>query len=385
MASRGFLVRYHRELKSQQWSSVNDDGYIIEHLTWHMEKGNREDWIHEQLWEQDVERQNAWYHVRERDGGGGFGSDVARAWRLSERIIGDSESTISGTSSKSNVCVVRYMLMSASLASLSANLPPWLAGQLVRRGLWSAATALAAAHLQKGTEDLYPALGGIAAYLDEDLSEVALGQAREEPVGGQRTTALMILGMRFPRAPRADILLEAIAASSDAGDADDQAQFLAELREVMSSDVGVEVKDAIVDRAAEIFSEITDPMNFARLAAAIVRDLEVEDQEQTVKETLRVVRLILKEMSAGWISGTEGDLASVVRSISPYLAARTRRRIVDAAREAVDRIDQPSLAGLCALGSRTRCNRTAPSHASKRCEEMYPRGGCQKTRECNYW
>jgi hypothetical protein len=339
---RELLVRYHRELKDQQWSSVNDDGYIIEHLTWHMEKGDREDWIHELLWQQDVERRNAWYHVRERDGGGGFGSDVARAWRLSERVIGDSETTIPGTSGNPSVYVVRYMSMSASLASLSANLPPWLAGQLVRHGLWGAAAALAAARLQKGTQDLYSALAGIAAYLDENLSEVALTLAREEPVGGQRTTALMSLGLRLPRAPRADVLLEAIAASSDAGGVDDQAGFLAELREFMSPDVGVEVKDAIVARAAEILPEITDPMIFAQLVAAIVKDLEAEDQEQAVKETLRVVRLILNAMNAGRISGSEGEMASVVRSISPYLAARTRRRIVDATRQAVDRVHQPS-------------------------------------------
>ncbi|WP_322014449.1 ATP-binding protein [Paraburkholderia sp. J12] len=83
-----------------------------------------------------------WYAARKRQGEiGGFLTDVRRAWRLAERLNADLSTDCIRADAIGLQC--RYALISASINSLAANVPPQLMLEALRKNLRSAPYALA--------------------------------------------------------------------------------------------------------------------------------------------------------------------------------------------------------------------------------------------------
>ena len=80
-----FLDQYRIGTPPTPWHEVADDGYLYDHLIWHLENAGRSEDIHELLWAEDAAGKNGWYEARERLGQtSGYLADLERARRLAD-------------------------------------------------------------------------------------------------------------------------------------------------------------------------------------------------------------------------------------------------------------------------------------------------------------
>ena len=86
-ANNFLLNRYQSKTqKKGLWHTLENDAYIHNHLTWHMEKAERVEDIHKLLSEENENGNNGWYEALESLGlNAVFIEDVIRAWSLSEK------------------------------------------------------------------------------------------------------------------------------------------------------------------------------------------------------------------------------------------------------------------------------------------------------------
>ncbi|WP_250566006.1 AAA-like domain-containing protein, partial [Adonisia turfae] len=131
------LNRYRAKTKNGQWHTLEDDGYIYAHLTWHMEQAKQPQEIHRLLQVNNDQGRNGWYEACDAIGKpAGFVNDLGRAWQLAIDAYEDNPSA-------SVTLVFRYALIRASINSLASNVPAELIGALVEKGVWQAAQGLA--------------------------------------------------------------------------------------------------------------------------------------------------------------------------------------------------------------------------------------------------
>jgi hypothetical protein len=113
------LIEEYRRVDPVLWTIPND-GYLHNHLSWHLLQGGMTDELHHLLAE-EVNDKNAWYSAR----GGqldGYLDDLQRA-----------ASQAAGLPAKQ----ARYAMMQSSVASLGSNVPLVLLTELVKREIWS--------------------------------------------------------------------------------------------------------------------------------------------------------------------------------------------------------------------------------------------------------
>jgi len=129
-----FLTRYQDLTQDDLWHTLPDDGYIHQHLTWHMEQAGWEDEIHALLREETAEEGSGWFEAREALGQtAGYLADVAQAWWLAE--------------AEWNIGLqCRYALITASINSLAGRLSPVLLAALIQERVWTPSQALAYVH-----------------------------------------------------------------------------------------------------------------------------------------------------------------------------------------------------------------------------------------------
>jgi hypothetical protein len=136
------LERYQKKTQNGKWHTLPDDGYIHNHLLWHMKRAGLNGEIHSVLYEENTDGKNAWYHVREKLGQtSGYVEDISRAWQLAEDSSKDNIDN--GQKAHTLDLEIRYALITASINSISANIPIRLLLQLVENGIWTDAQSLA--------------------------------------------------------------------------------------------------------------------------------------------------------------------------------------------------------------------------------------------------
>jgi hypothetical protein len=147
-AHRELLGAYQRCNTTGHWHTVVPDGYIHDHLAWHLEKGEGPEAVFALLGEETSEGRNGWFEACSRQGRlAGYANDVARAWGLAEQL-GEA-----GGHARSGSLAGRYALITATLGSLASNLPPEMLAALAREGVWPLEQALAHARRQPDPRD----------------------------------------------------------------------------------------------------------------------------------------------------------------------------------------------------------------------------------------
>ena len=137
--------------------------------------------------------ENFWYRAQEREGNTtAFITDVARGWRLAESA---SVAEIgSGNTSPSIALEVRYALISSSINTIGANIPPMVLSRLVETGVWTETQGLTYADRIPDLTRRSEALAAIAKNLADDSKELALGRALDAALAikdeGTRSAAL---------------------------------------------------------------------------------------------------------------------------------------------------------------------------------------------------
>ncbi|MEH2231043.1 MAG: NB-ARC domain-containing protein, partial [Nostoc sp.] len=199
-----FLEKYRQKTQNGLWHTLLDDGYIHQHLVWHLEKAGQFEEIHQLLREESVTGSNGWYEVREQLAQtAGYITDISRAWELAE--ANRTESTLS--------LQCRYALITASMNSLAANLPVELLVALVKNKMWTPEQGLAYALQKPELREKVNSLTELVTYLPLNLQELALQKALAAARAIQdeyshRADALSALAEKLP-----DILPEALAAA----------------------------------------------------------------------------------------------------------------------------------------------------------------------------
>ncbi len=162
------LERYLATTPNQLWHELADDGYIHARLTWHIEKAEKIDLLHQLLQEETPEEQNGWYQACDRLGRtGNFVADVARAWGWAgEMYERDPAQSIS--------LQCRYALIFATLNNLASNIPPELLAALVRTGEWQPTQGLAYVEQVQNSEERGKALAKLVPELPDSLLSEAL-------------------------------------------------------------------------------------------------------------------------------------------------------------------------------------------------------------------
>ena len=131
-----FLDRYRIGTPPAPWHEVADDGYLYDHLIWHLEKSGRSEEIHELLWAEDAAGKNGWYETRERLGQtSGYLTDLEGrgAWpmRISWRSLSARDDPAGPLCTNSGV-----------VEQPGRGIPEELLEQLVDHGVWTVGAAL---------------------------------------------------------------------------------------------------------------------------------------------------------------------------------------------------------------------------------------------------
>ncbi len=198
------LDRYRRKVTYGGWDRLPDDGYVHEHLSWHMEQAGQPEAIHALLRLETPEGHNVWYEAREALGQtAGYQDDVRRAWRLAE------EDFASRSSPFAIGLQCRYVLIIASLNSLAKNVPPALLVALVEKSVWPPAQGLAHAQQMPNPGQRGETLAGLAPHLPESLLQEALMAARAIKDESARWEALAGLLPHLPEPLLWEVLMAA--------------------------------------------------------------------------------------------------------------------------------------------------------------------------------
>ncbi|NEO69075.1 NB-ARC domain-containing protein [Moorena sp. SIO3H5] len=191
-AHQQLLERYQTKTEKGLWHTLPDDGYIYNHLIWHLEKAKKINDIHQLLTEETPAGDNGWYWQCERQGKtANFIKDVSRAW-----AIAAANFTENPTESISLQC--RYALITTSLNSLAGNIGPKLMAALLENNIWTPAQALAYVRQNKDSSSQVRGLEGISEYLPPSLLSEALEVARAIRNRYHQANALIALAPHFP-------------------------------------------------------------------------------------------------------------------------------------------------------------------------------------------
>ena len=192
-AHQQLLERYQTKTDLGLWHTLPDDGYIYNHLIWHLEKAKKIKDIHQLLKEETPAGDNGWYWQCERQGKtANFIKDVSRAW-----AIAADNFTENPTESISLQC--RYALITTSLNSLARNIGPKLMAALLENNIWTAAQALAYVRQNKDSSSQVRGLKAISEYLPPSLLSEALDVARGISDEKDQANALIALAPHLPQ------------------------------------------------------------------------------------------------------------------------------------------------------------------------------------------
>lgn len=165
-ANKKFLKLYQKQTTNQLWHSLDDDGYIYDHLTWHMKKAECVDSIHQLLREENESGQNGWYSVCENLGKTAiFLTDVTHALKLAEHEFESNPGMAVGLQ-------LRYALIVSSLNTISSKIPSKLFNILVNRKVWTPSQGLVYANQIQYLPQRVVTLSELSSYFPDVWTEV---------------------------------------------------------------------------------------------------------------------------------------------------------------------------------------------------------------------
>ncbi len=175
---------------------VNLSEYELSHLAAHLEEARRVEDLHRVLALETSERRNAWYEAKGTWGDvRGYTSDVMRAWQLAQKEYNPADAVHAGRS-VSLQC--RYALVTTSLNSVAASIPPVFLALLVEKRIWTPTQGWAYAERMPDPAQQAQALSELASHLSEPLLQEALAIAQQIEQASERANALAGLAPHLP-------------------------------------------------------------------------------------------------------------------------------------------------------------------------------------------
>ena len=267
------LERYLAKTQNGLWYTLSSDGYIHARLTWHMQRAEWIQQLHDFLNEETPSRTNGWFHVRDQLGQtGGYLQDVARAWSLAVEQF-----EVSGDP----ICLgrqCRYALISTSVRSLAKNIPPRLLSALVER------------------RHLTPAQGLTYARLVPDLTH--------------RVEALAAVAPFLPDPLKIDAMCEALTGARQAGNDQWRLNMFVDILSALPPDLLAEAQNT-----AGSFEDASYRAN----ALSLLLPLACEHRPHTLKATLQAFEEAAGQRGAVFLVGDTSIRAGAVRSLAQWV------------------------------------------------------------------
>ncbi|NCR65376.1 MAG: trypsin-like serine protease, partial [Microcystis aeruginosa LL11-07] len=344
-AHQQLLSRYQRQTKNGLWHSLEDDGYIYNHLLWHLEKAQQIAQIHLLLREETAEGHNGWYSQCEKEGKTAvFIKDIARAWQLAEEHFSENKSEFMGLQ-------VRYALITTSLNSLAGNIPAELMALLIQHEIWTPAQGLAYVRQNQDDGKRAERLKAISPHLPSTLLPEALATARE--IGNEYYRAEALTGLA-PYLP--EILPEALATAREIGDEYYRAKALTGLAPHLPENL---LPEALAT-AREIGDEYYRAKALTGLAPYLPENLlpealatarEIGDEYYRAKALTGLApylpEILPEALATAREIGDESDRAEALTGLAPYLPENLLPEALATAREIGDESDRAkALTGL---------------------------------------
>jgi hypothetical protein len=204
VANEEVVRRYGALLPNGCWSDLSDDGYVHQHLTYHMEQAGRLDALDDLLHRSDREGGNAWFLARERLGQvAGFVSDLERFRRYA---IADARNDPRSLGRAISAAVIQ-----SSLVSRANTIPDALSVACVRHGFWTPAQGLEYARLMPTGIGRVWTLTALAPFLGErwknEVADEVFAEATAELSRGGLVASLGVekraLDLLIPLLPEA--------------------------------------------------------------------------------------------------------------------------------------------------------------------------------------
>ncbi|MEH2251004.1 NB-ARC domain-containing protein, partial [Nostoc sp.] len=268
------LEKYQQKTENNLWHSLPDDGYIHQHLVWHLEKTGQVEKIHQLLREESAAGNNSWYEVREKLGQtAGYITDISRAWELAEANW--TESILPHMISLQ----CRYALITTSLNSLAANVLTKLLVALVKNNFWTPEQGLAYALQNPDPNQKVNSLTELVNYLPPNLQDLALQKALAATRAIQdersRANALSALAEKLPP----ELLPEALAAARAIQDERSRANALSALAEklpdilpeALAAARAIQSKDSRANALSALAEKLPDILPEALAAARAIQ------------------------------------------------------------------------------------------------------------------
>ncbi len=308
LAHRALLDAYRQTQQGHGWHTAPDDGYLYNHLAYHLDQLAG----HDEAAEAELRglfADQAWLHARVPQSAyryDGYLADLGTVWRRVQAAVGcqidaDKEPyDLAGC--------VRYALIRTSINSLAANTVPAVIVQAVRVGLWRLEQALSVLRWVPYPEGRLALAAGLleANVLPEAAREGVLveGLAAARAIGyeGFRAQALVALASHLAGELRA----EGLAAARAIGDEVFRAEALAALAPHLAG----ELREQALAEGLAAARAIGDKKYRARALAALAPHLAGALREQALAEGLAAARA----------SGEEGYRAQALAVSLPYVS-----------------------------------------------------------------
>jgi hypothetical protein len=167
------LLDAYRPPEGAGWHTVPDDGYLYDHLVYHLEaigayEGLRALFANQRWMEVRVAQKDFTYD--------GYLTDLERAWSLAERVV-EQQLTAMSTPITIND-LLRFALIRTSINSLAANYTPALVARAVELGQWSAQRALSVAMLVPDATKKAELYGALLTTRKLDATAARIAQQR---------------------------------------------------------------------------------------------------------------------------------------------------------------------------------------------------------------
>ncbi|MDJ0797999.1 MAG: NB-ARC domain-containing protein [Calothrix sp. MO_167.B12] len=223
-----FLENYRNLTDKNLWHTLPNDGYIHQHLVWHLKKAEKVEEIHQLLAEESATGGNGWFEACEKLGQtANFITDVTRAWQLAE--VDWTETT----TPQAIGLQCRYALITASLNSLAANLSVEMLIALVLKNVWTPEQGIAYALQNPNPEQKAHLLKKLANYLPPHLKQLVLSKALAavKEIRGEEKRADVLRSLADILLP--ELLPEALAAARQIQDERHCAKALSSLASIL--------------------------------------------------------------------------------------------------------------------------------------------------------
>ncbi|WP_410509646.1 NB-ARC domain-containing protein [Methanosarcina hadiensis] len=323
------LNRYQLQTqKKELWHTLKDDAYIHSHLTWHLEKAGKIEYIHLLLREENENGKNGWYETLESlELNAVFIEDVIRAWNLSEK---ESIHQIEQVGKASSIGQeTRYALIYTSINSLSANIPVELLVEFLETKKWTEVQVFT--YAQKEPDPYKRATKLISIYQritgeyikKEEVIEKALDAASKIKDNYERACLLSAIVPYLEDQKKEEMIEKALDAISMI-EVNDYCIFMA-LSAIVPYLDGKR-KEGMIEKALDLASNIQSNDERARALSAIVPYLDSPKKERVIEKALDAAYKI------------QNDKHRIVRALSaivPYLEGQKKEEVIEKAFDAI--------------------------------------------------